>query len=121
MRIIAIPALCLLAACSTGTTAKVQSTVAGSLATAQADLGKAVTFYGVAKGIALAAELAEPSIKPVVDEALAVLDPLSATAQQLLATTQTDAAPVEALAVEIQAQAVALANTAAPAVKVVGG
>jgi len=110
-----------LAACSTAQTANINTGVQTGLTTAQTDLQKAVTFYGIAKGIALAAELADPGVAAQINTAIAVLDPLVATAQQLLASSSTDAPAIESLAAQLQSQATSLTVTAAPAVKVIGG
>ena len=95
------------------------ATVSTTLATAQTDLSKAIAVYQTVKGMALVAEVAQPSIAPVVTKAIAVLDPLMATAQQALTSVTADAPTLESMAQNLITQATALMQTAAPAVKVV--
>jgi hypothetical protein len=120
MRLIpAFAAACLLAGCSASQTEAVDSTVTLSLATAQADLTKAVSVYQIGKGLALVAEIANPTIAPDVMGITAVVDPLVAQAQTLLADATADAPAVESLAQTILAQATSLTVTAAPSIKAV--
>lgn len=75
---------------------------------------EAAAFYGVAKGIAEVAALAEPTLAPVVAAIVAVCDPLVAalTAGHL-------ASDASAAAVRLAAQAQTLLLATAPAVRVV--
>jgi len=109
----------MLAGCQTSQTASTAATVTSALTTAQAAVNQAVTFYGVAKGIAQVAEAADPTLAAPISTAIAVLDPLVVTAQAALQVATTDAPTLEALAAQIQSQAQALETTAAPAIKVV--
>lgn len=115
-----LPAL-LLAGCVNGTTTAITTATTNALATAQKDAATAVAFYQTAKGIAQVAELADPSLAGPINAGIAVLDPLMQTAQAALNAASTDAPALEALATQIQTQAVTLAQTAAPAIKVVAG
>jgi hypothetical protein len=96
-----------------------QTTV--TVATATSDVQSALTLYGVVKGIAQVAEVANPALAPAINAAIAALDPLAAQAQAALADATADAAALETLATAIRTQAAALTVQAAPAVKVVPG
>ncbi len=119
MRLTPFLAIVALAGCTAAQTATIQTSVSTALATAQKDASTAVAFYQTAKGIAQVAELADPTLAGPINAAISVLDPLMATAQAALSTATTDAPTLEALATQIQTQAVTLAQTAAPAIKVV--
>lgn len=94
-----------LGACTTAQVASVQ-------ATASADLAKAVQFVGVAKGVALVAEMSDPSLKPILDPLMARLDAAVALAQAAQGDATIDAAA-------ITAQAADLTRLAAPVITVV--
>lgn len=101
---------------------QVQAGLAGvpaDLAIAQRDLGVAVTAYGVAKGLAEVAELAQPSLAQPLIAAELALDPQVARATALLADAAADAPQLTALATSIIRQVAALTVTAAPAIAVV--
>jgi hypothetical protein len=85
------------------------------IATASADVTKAVAFYETAKGIALVAEVAQPSLKPTVDAAIAKLDPIAAAIQ----TAAPGAAGLATSAAALVDQAVSLEQSTAVAVKAV--
>ena len=85
---------------------------------AQAKLQAAVTLYGISKGIAEVAAVADPALAPALAAVIATLDPLVARAQPALAAPA-DAAAIEALAASISAQANALTLVAAPVIKVI--
>ncbi len=85
---------------------------------AQAKLQAAVTLYGISKGIAEVAAIADPGLAPVLNTVVATLDPLVARAQPALAAPG-DATAIESLAETISAQANALTLVAAPVIKVV--
>src|SRR6202012_700564 len=101
-----------LAACSptslTNTTAE--------LTAAQTAVQTAINGYGIVKGMAGGASLADPALAPTIALAEAALDPLVAKAQTALNNAQTDAATLVSLAAQITAQAQALQATSAPAV-----
>ena len=112
------PAIALVA-CTTAQTASVNAAVTNSLAAAQAFLAQAVQFYGIAKGIALVAEVAAPQLAPVITAAIAVLDPLVAEATPLITAAAADATNVQNLATQIHVQAAALQVATANVIKVV--
>jgi UDP-N-acetyl-D-mannosaminuronate dehydrogenase len=94
-------------------TASATTTLNANLAKAQAQLATVATIYGIAKGIATVAEQAQPSLTPIVNQAIAIGDPLMAKAQLVLADTATDVDTVNQMVTQLQAQANALqANTA---------
>jgi hypothetical protein len=109
--------LAALAGCSTAT--KVEATIASDLPKAQQSARIAVNLWGIAKGIALVAEVAQPALVPVLAPAIAIGDPLAAAATLALNDTTADAGAVSSLAAQITTQANAITATAAPAVKVV--
>lgn len=73
-----------------------------------AGLQDAVALYGIAKGIALQAELADPHLKPAIDDAIATTDPLAAKLQAVLSGAQADASVVRVLVAQVTQQANAL-------------
>lgn len=115
MRILPLACLLMLAACSASTTTAVTATVS----TAQKDLQGAITLYGIAKGIAEVASVADPALAVPLGASIAALDPIVAKAQTALNAATVDAAAIEALTAQITAQANALTTTAAPVIKVV--
>lgn len=119
-----IPLVSLLAmvACSSGQTQQAQTTitaVSSDVAAATSIAQGAVNAYPIAKGIAQVAEIADPSLAPAINAAVAFLDPKVAQANALLAAGSTDAATLTALANTITQQVQTLTTTAAPAIKVV--
>jgi len=112
--ITAVAAAALLSGCSNlpVVTAGANTTISK----AQSDVQEAIALYGIAKGIAQAAELAQPSITPIVTAATAALDPLVAQAQAALNAATTDANALEALAAAIKSQTNTLTVQAAPSV-----
>ncbi len=104
----------LLAACA-GTANTATTT---TIPAAQAKLQAAVRLYGISKGIAEVAAIADPGLAPVLSAVVATLDPLVARAQPAL-VAPSDATAVEALAETISEQANALTLVAAPVIKVV--
>jgi translation initiation factor 2 alpha subunit (eIF-2alpha) len=114
MRHIMLAALLLLSSCAGTTTAS-------TTAAAQAVLNEAVNYWGVAKGVAEVAVIAQPELGPVVSAAEAVIQPLVDQAQATATQATVDIAAATALAQQIQAQIAALTVKTAPAVKVVPG
>lgn len=115
-----IPIACviaLLAGCAG--TSVTSTTVATSLTTAQQDTQNAINLYGVAKGIAQIAELADPALDPAISKGIAIADPIVAKAQLALNDASADATALEALVTQITQQADALTVQSAGVVKVV--
>lgn len=102
-----------------GNSAAVQAGINTTISTAQADVQKAITLYGIVKGIAQVATLADPTIGPLVSMATTTLDPLVAKAQTALNDATIDANALEALAATITAQANTLTTKTAGVVTVV--
>ena len=105
-----------------GGCAQVQTTataIKADLPTAQQKAQAAIDLYGVAKGIALVAEVADPTVAPALIAGIAIADPLVAKAQLALNDATADAGTVAALADQITAQANVITAKAAPVVKVV--
>lgn len=90
-----------------------------TLTKAQADAQKAIKLYGIAKGIAQIAMMAEPDLAPVLTATFATTDPLVAKAQMALDDASADANALEMLVEEIQAQANAVTVQSAAVIKVV--
>lgn len=90
-----------------------------AMAAAQAKVQQVIDLYGVAKGMALVAELARPDFKPALDAAFAVADPLVAKAQTALLLASTDANTLLTLAETIQGQVNSLTAKSAPVITVV--
>lgn len=95
------------------------ATQAAAIAQAQTVLTDAVQFYGVAKGIAEVAAVADPTLAGPIGLAIAALDPLVSQASTIVANATADVAAINNLAAQIQAQAAQLATAAAPAIKAV--
>ena len=117
-------ALAVLAAVSLGACAASAGTTAGTtaqadLASAKADLSRAVDAYGIAKGIADVAVAADPTLAVPVEQTESVIDPRIPKAQVMLAEADVDALQVTQLVQEIQQQIVVIETTTAPQVKVV--
>ena len=110
--IAALAALLLVSACAQNAATTASAPV---ISTAQADVTKALSFYETAKGIALVAEIAQPSLKPYVDGTLARLDPI-ASAIQIAAP---GAAGIATQAASLVDEAVALESSTASAIKAV--
>ncbi len=112
----AVAALVLsLAACA----GQVQTATVATVSQAQTRLQAALTLYGVAKGLAQVAVVADPGLATAVAMVTAAVDPAVARAQLAVNDATIDAAAIDALAASIKAQADALTLAAAPAVKVV--
>ena len=114
------------AAMLAGCTAAQQAKVTMAVATANSDFSTgaksvqtAINLWGLAKGIAQVAEVAEPALTPVLSVAIAAADPVVAKAQVALNDATTDVATLQALATTITQQANAITATAAPVIKVV--
>ena len=105
----------ILVACTPANTA----TATADVTAAQTAIQTAITGYGVVKGIAQVAAMADPALAAPIAVAIAALDPLVAKAQAALNAASTDAPTLIALAAQITAQAQALQVMAAPAIKVV--
>ena len=82
-------------------------------------LQDAVTFYGIALGIAQVAELADPALVPVVAAVVAILGPLIDAAKATLASSTASVANMAAQAETIRAKAVILVTSTAQVIKVV--
>ncbi len=119
MRNLALAGACLFGLSACADTAITPTTVTTSLTTAQQDLQKALNLYGIAKGIAQIAEMADPALEPVLAPAIAVTDPLVAKAQVALNDASADATALEALVAQISSQANALTVQSAAVIKVV--
>ncbi len=104
-----------LSACATTASTGVQT----DLASARADLSRAVDAYGIAKGIADVAVAADPTLAAPVEQTESVIDPLIPKAQAMLAEADVDALQITQLVQEIQQQIVVIETTTAPQVKVV--
>ena len=103
-----------LSAATSATTA-----VSVSVSAAQDRLQAAIDLYGIAKGIAEVAAVADPSLAPALVTLTATVDPQVARAQAILTAGTVDVAAIQALAATISAQANALELQAAPVIKVV--
>jgi hypothetical protein len=79
----------------------------------------ALNSYGIAKGIAEVAEVADPALAPILGSAIATADPLVSQLQAAVSAAQIDTAAVQALVAQISAQATTITTTAAPVIKVV--
>ncbi|HEY0182644.1 MAG TPA: hypothetical protein VGC09_07525 [Rhodopila sp.] len=119
MRNLALAGACLFGLSACDGTAITPTTVTTSLTTAQQDLQKALNLYGIAKGIAQIAEMADPALVPVLAPAIAAMDPLVARAQVALNDASADATALEALVAQISQQANALTVQSAAVIKVV--
>jgi len=106
-------------AASTAAITTASTSASNALTQAQTALSTAVNFYGTAKGLAQIAALADPSLAPSINAAIAVLDPIASAAQTALNSASTDVASLTALANQITTQASQLQVIAAPAIKVV--
>lgn len=104
-----------LVGCAASTTAAVTATVS----TAQAKLQSAINLWGIAKGIAQVAAIADPALAPILGVGIAAVDPLVSQAQTALNMATVDATAIEALAATITAQANTLTVQAAPVITVV--
>ena len=112
---LAVLAAISLGACATTTGTSVQT----DLASAKADLGRAVDAYRIAKGIADVAVAADPTLAAPVQQTESVIDPLIPKAQAMLAEANVDALQVAQLVQEIQQQIVVIETTTASQIKVV--
>ncbi len=119
MRNLALAGACLFGLSACAGTAITPTTVTTSLTTAQQDLQKALNLYGIAKGIAQIAEMADPALAPVLAPAIAATDPLVARAQVALNDASADATALEALVAQISQQANTLTVQSAAVIKVV--
>ena len=108
-----------LALCFAGCAGTTAAAVKATVSPAQAQLQAAITLYGISKGIAQVAAIADPGLAPVLAIVTASLDPVVARAQLALGAATLDAVALEALAATISAQANALTLAAAPVIKVV--
>jgi len=122
IRPLAIILATVLAACTPQQQATTTNAITQAQTTAeqaQQAVQMAIQLWGVAKGIALVAEVAQPSLAPAVNAVIAAVDPKVATAQKALDMASTDVSLMVSMAQQIKDQAAALTTTAAPAVKVV--
>ena len=106
-----------------GTAAALAGCAAGQATNAVAPIATRVTtgvdtaenVYGIAKGIALAAEVADPSLRPLVDKTVAIVDPYAAA----LAAGTPVLAGIAINAAGLVDQAAALEASTAQVIKVV--
>lgn len=108
-----------LAGCGSPAVQTVDAKIKADLPTAQQQAQAAINLYGIAKGVALVAEVADPTVAPALAAGIAIADPLVAKAQLTLNDATADAGAVTALATQITAQANVLTAKAAPSIKVV--
>ena len=116
------PVLAVLAAMGLGACATTAgTTIQGDLAGAKADLGRAVSAYGIAKGIADVAVAADPTLAAPVERTEGVIEPLIPKAQAMLAAADANANALQVtqLVQEIQQQIVVMETATAQQVKVV--
>ena len=113
--IICAAALAALSACS----AQQQANVDVTLTQAQQAAQKAIDLYGVAKGIAMVAEIADPSLAPAISAGISFTDPLVAKAQIALNDASADAASLMLLVQQISDKANSLTVESASVIKVV--
>jgi hypothetical protein len=85
---------------------------------ATTDLAKAEQLYGIAKGVAMVAAAANPSLAPAITADIAKGDAVMAALNAAVPAASTDATSDLAT---LEAQAQALLLVAAPAVKAVAG
>lgn len=113
----------MLAACTPAQTqqaASIEATISTDIPKAQAALAQAVSFAGVAGGIAIqAASVIDPSAAPALQAEVTKGAALLATAQSVASAGLQDATVLNGLASAITAQSVAITVAAAPAVKVI--
>ena len=86
---------------------------------AKADLSQALNAWGVAKGIAGVAVLADPALALPVGAMEAVIDPLVPIAQTMLTATDVDMQQLTQLVQQIQTEIAAMETATAPQIKVV--
>ncbi len=105
----------------TGSGALALSGCAGTLtavrrvaATVGPTASEAVTLYGIAKGVAEVASVAEPALAPLISAMIAASDPLVAELQRKLLAAQAEASA----ATQLEAQAKALLLHSAASVRV---
>jgi hypothetical protein len=103
----------------TGTSAVPYTTSVASLTALRADVQNAIRLYGIAKGIAEVAELAQPDLAPAINAAIAVADPLAVKVQIALDGASVDAIALEAMISQIVGQANSLTVQSAAVIKVV--
>ena len=87
--------------------------------TAKADLSQALNAWGVAKGIADVAVLADPALAVPVAAMEAVIDPLVPVAQTMLTATAPDMQQLSQIMQQIQTEIAAIEAATAPQIKVV--
>lgn len=104
-----------LAGCAATTTAAATATVSS----AQTKLQAAINLWGIAKGIAQVAGIADPALAPILGAGIAAVDPLVTQAQVALSAATIDATAIETLAATITARANTLTVQAAPVITVV--
>lgn len=114
----AIVRIAVLALLLSGCASSSNSPSSADIPAAQAKLQAAITLYGISKGIAEVAVVADPALAPILASVIGTLDPLVARARPALAAPA-DAGAIEALAATISEQANALTLVAAPVIKVV--
>lgn len=113
--LLSVFALAGLSACSAST----DLAISADAAKLKSEVSSAVNAYGIAKGIAGVATLADPALIPIVTAAEAALDPMVQTATVAQAASAADVAQLTALVQQIEAQVVALETQTAAAIKVV--
>lgn len=111
-------ALALLAGCTAAQVQSTHATIVADLPTAKQACQVAVTLYGIDKGLAEVAAIADPEAAPIIAAVIMVADPIAAAAQVAL-NNNADAPTLMSIAAQLRAQADTLATTAAPSIKVV--
>ena len=114
-QIIGIGLVAALAACSQQQNAAITSGAAQVTEVAQ----NIVADYGIAKGIAQVAEVADPGLVPSVNAVLAKTDPIIGQLEALSTQVSPDVAAVEALVAQAQLQLQGLRLLTAPKVTVI--
>ena len=108
----------LTAACLSGC-ATSSAALQADVTTAKNDLAQALNAWGVAKGIAGVAVMADPSLAAPVGVMIAVIDPLVPIAQAMLTTTAPDMQKLTQIMQQIQTEIAAIETATAPQIKVV--
>ena len=112
-------AIAVLATASLSGCAISSATLQADATSAKADLSQALNAWGVAKGIADVAVLADPALALPVGAMEAVIDPLVPIAQSMLTATAPDMQQLTQLMQQIQTEIAAIETATAPQIKVV--
>ena len=95
------------------------ATLQSDVTSVKADLGQALNAWGVAKGIADVAVLADPALALPVGAMEAIIDPLVPIAQTMLTATDPDMQQLTQIMQQIQTEIAAIETATAPQIKVV--